>query len=124
MFSRITSRFVVIIIRRSIMVNVTELVNAARKRGYRVSSKIDSANNSDYSILKKDGNTFPLRYVDANRTGGIRHHVGGLMMEFPGTADELLDWYEGEVAKGRSKVDIAEYVEPRLGEFDNIDVLK
>lgn len=104
------------------MVNMIDIVARARARGYRVRSKVDSKNNSDYSILIKDGNQFPLRYVDEGRTGGVRHHVGGLMLEFPGTADELIDWYEAEIAKGNRDVDIKDYVEPRRAEIDGIDV--
>lgn len=106
------------------MVNMIDIVARARARGYRVRSKIDAKNNSDYSILIKDGNQFPLRYVDEGRTGGVRHHVGGLMLEFPGTADELLDWYEGEVAKGNRDIDIKDYIEPRRAELDGIDVFE
>ena len=78
------------------MVTMEDVVYEARERGYRVSSKIDAANNAEYSILQKNGNKFPLRYVDKSRTGGVRTHVGSLMRVFPGTAEELLDWYEGE----------------------------
>ncbi len=104
------------------MVNMIDIVARARARGYRVRSKIDAKNNSDYSILVKDGNQFPLRYVDESRTGGVRHHVGGLMLEFPGTADELIDWYEEQLAKGNRDIDIKDYVEPRLAELEGIDV--
>ncbi len=97
------------------MVEMADVVYLARERGYRVSSKIDSKNNAEYSILTKDGNKFPLRYVDEGRTGGVRTHVGSLMREFPGTAEELLDWYEAEIKKGNYDVNIKDYIEPRLG---------
>ena len=98
------------------MVTMEDVVYEARERGYRVSSKIDAANNAEYSILQKNGNKFPLRYVDKSRTGGVRTHVGSLMRVFPGTADELLDWYEGEVAAGNYGVKIDEYIESHSDE--------
>lgn len=99
------------------MVLMEDIVYEARDRGYRVSSKIDAANNAEYSILQKNGNKFPLRYVDKGRIGGVRTHVGSLMREFPGTATELLDWYEGEIAAGNYGVKIDEYIEARADEL-------
>ena len=98
------------------MVTMEDVVYLAHERGYRVTSKIDSANNAEYSILQKDGNKFPLRYVDKSRTGGVRTHVGSLMREFPGTAEELLDWYENEIANGNYDASIQDYVESHSDE--------
>ena len=91
-----------------------EIVAAAKARGYRTKYKIDSKNNSQYGIITKDGNSLELRYVEPERAGGVRTHVGSLMKDFPGTTDELLDWYEEQLANTNRDCKIADYVEPRL----------
>ena len=60
-----------------------EIVAAAKARGYRTKYKIDSKNNSQYGIITKDGNSLELRYVEPDRAGGVRTHVGSLMKDFP-----------------------------------------
>ena len=91
-----------------------EIVAAAKARGYRTKYKIDSKNNSQYGIITKDGNSLELRYVEPERAGGVRTHVGSLMKDFPGTTDELLDWYEVQLANRNRDCKMADYVEPRL----------
>ena len=94
-----------------------EIVAAAKARGYKTKYKIDSKNNSQYAILTKDGNNLELRYVDQARAtgeGSVRQHVGSLMKDFPGTTDELLDWYEEQLANRNRDCKIADYVEPRM----------
>ena len=59
-----------------------EIVAAAKHRGYRTKYKIDSKNNSQYGIITKDGNSLELRYVEPERAGGVRTHVGSLMKDF------------------------------------------
>ncbi len=91
-----------------------EIVAAAKKRGYRTKYKVDLKNNSQFAILTKDGNSIDLKYVDEGRAGGVRTHVGSLMKDFPGTTDEVLDWYEEQLANRNRDCTIADYVEPRL----------
>jgi hypothetical protein len=91
-----------------------EIVAAAKARGYRTKYKIDSKNNSQYGIITKDGNSLELRYEDKDRAGGVRTHVGSLMKDFPGTVDEVLDWYEEQLANRNRDCTIADYVVPRL----------
>ena len=66
-----------------------EIVAAAKARGYRTKYKIDSKNNSQYGIITKDGNSLELRYVEPDRAGGVRTHVGSLMKDFPGTTEDV-----------------------------------
>lgn len=98
------------------MVTMEDIVYLAHERGYRVSSKIDSANNAEYSILQKNGNRFSLRVVDKGRTGGVRTHVGSLMREFPGTAEKVLDWYEEQIANGNYDATMKDYVDAHSDE--------
>ena len=89
-----------------------EIVMRAKARGYRTKYKIDSKNNSQYGIITKDGNSLELRYIEAERAGGVRTHVGSLMKDFPGTPDEVLDWYEEQLANRNRVCKIADYVDP------------
>ena len=93
-----------------------EIVAAAKHRGYTTKYKIDSKNNSQYGIITKDGNSLELRYVEPERAGGVRTHVGSLMKDFPGTTDELLDWYEEQLANRNRDCKIGDYVEAKLAE--------
>ncbi len=91
-----------------------DIVAYSKTRGYRGKYKIDSKNNSQYAILEKDGNKFSLRYEDKDRAGGVRTHVGSLMKDFPGTVEEVIDWYENELKNGNRDPKIEDYVVPRL----------
>lgn len=91
-----------------------EIVAVAQARGYRIKWKIDSANNSQYAVLDRKGDKLSLRYVDKERAGGVRTHVGSLLKDFPGTPDELLDWYEAQLADRNYDAKIDDYVGPLL----------
>ena len=95
-----------------------EIVEACKHRGYKAKYKIDSKNNSQYAILERDGFKLDLRYVDKGRSGGVRTHVGSLMKDFPGTTDEVLDFFDKAIADHNYDAKIADYVEPRLAEAE------
>ena len=98
--------------------SMDEIVEACKHRVYKAKYKIDSKNNSQYAILERDGFKFDLRYVDKGRSGGVRTHVGSLMKDFPGTTDEVLDFFDKAIADHNYDAKIADYVEPRLADAE------